>query len=565
MSARRRKTLLYCGPDPATFESLASVVADVARAEQSPARRGLTIRHTKADLTLLPAFTLREAMDTLATTFLNLIVIDLRFSDDPADQQARVEEAWALLDRLDDVSDIEARFGFHRIVVLVSGPDGAFIDQVLVELGGRGVRHVLKERRFRADETPQGYARRVLNLCLRLLFAPRDGQMALAAAGGGITAIFFELGALKCLDDCLADRGVNDLDMFFGISAGAVVTSLLANGFAAEEFMAAIAGYRGGRLDPIDLSLARVGHLNTRDMAWRLGVAARAVARSAVDVLRGRPGPTIDGVFLGATSLVGAPFHSDRYEETLRGVFALPGATNRFRHLRRPLYIGATNQDTRRHTLFGAAPFDRVPISRAVQASLSLNPAFSAVEISGSWYEDGQVTRTSNFYEAIRRNADLIFVLDPFVPYHSREPGFAYRRGMLYNIDQDVRSLSFTRFEAAQSHALRRHPRVSSYTFVPNNSLRHILSINPMDHRVYLPLFQGAYLGTLRRLQHVAYRLRGDLALRGVTLDMAPAEAIAERLEAAGEGVALEDFFPDGRIDLRTPPLSLNHTARPDG
>ena len=152
-------------------------------------------------------------------------------------------------------------------------------------------------------------------------------------------------------------------------------------------------------------------------------------------------------------------------------------------------------------------------------------------------------------------------MLDPFVPYHSREPGFAFRRGMLYNIDQDVRSLSFTRYETARNFALRRYPKVSSYTFLPNNSLRHILSVNPMDHRVFMEIFQGAYLGTLRRIQHTRYRLEGDLGLHGITLDTAPAEAIAERLEAVGDKVKLEDFFTNGKIEMRTPPLSLEPAA----
>ena len=561
---RPQKTLLYCGPDPEAFQSLVGSIAEVARAEVLPAPAatadspaGLRLAHPRSDLTILPAYTVPQALDTLAGTFLNLLVIDLRFSEDEAEQQARVAKARELLRTLDDVDDVERRFGFHRIVVLVSGPDGAFIDNLLVELGSLGVRHVLKERRFRAGETPRHFARRVLGLTMRLLFAPRNGQIALISSGGGITAIFFELGAIKALDDCLPDLPINDLDMFFGISAGAVVNSAIAQGFAPEEFMAAIDGREGGRIPPVNLSLARLSNANLADMRQRLGIASRAVVRAGADVLRRRPGPTVDDIFLGATALVGAPFHSDAYEALLRRMHTRPGATNDFRLLRRPLFIGATNQDARRHTLFGDEDNGDTPISRAVQASLSINPAFSSVEIGGTWYEDGAITRTSNFSEAIRRGAELIFVFEPFVPYHSREPGFAHRRGMLYNIDQNVRSLSFTRFETERNHSLRRHPEVSSYTFLPNNRLRHLLSINPMDHRIHLEAFRGSYLSTLRRLQGMAYRLRGDLGLHGIRFDTAKAEAVAERLEHAGDKLRLEDFFPDGRVVLPERPLSL--------
>ena len=99
--------------------------------------------------------------------------------------------------------------------------------------------------------------------------------------------------------------------MFFGISAGAVVNSAIAQGFAPEEFMAAIDGREGGRIPPVNLSLARLSNANLADMRQRLGIASRAVVRAGADVLRRRPGPTVDDIFLGATALVGAPFHSD--------------------------------------------------------------------------------------------------------------------------------------------------------------------------------------------------------------------------------------------------------------
>jgi len=555
---RFRFRALYCGPDRATFDQLVDHMGTPEDRRVSPAEGAERVLATsRFQLTWVPAFTMEQAQGSLATLFLNLIVIDLRWTEDPVEHEERIGKARALLKMLDEVDDIESRYGFHRIVVLVSGPDGGRIDDLMVELGGRGIRHVLKERRFRGDETPDHFAGRVVDLAEELLLAPRSGRTALCAAGGGITAIYFELGALKCLDDCLATGSANDFDMYFGISAGAVVTSLISNGFAAEEFMAAIAGFEGGRIPPVNLSLARLGHLNLADMRARLRRATIDSVKGLARMARGQAGPTVDSVFLSATSLVGAPFRSDNYEALLQSILSSPGASNDFRRLRRPLYVGATNQDTRRHVLWGDEDHRHVPVSKAVQASLSINPAFSSVEIEGAWYEDGAVTRTSNFTEAIRRGADLIIVLDPFLPYHSKEPGFSNQRGMLYNIDQDVRSLSFTRFETARNHALRRHPEVRSYTLLPNNRLRRLISENPMDHRPYLEIFRGAYLATLRRINTVRYRLDGDLSLHGIRLNTRHAEAIAGRLRAAGDDLAFSDFFVDGRVRLRTPRLSL--------
>jgi hypothetical protein len=50
------------------------------------------------------------------------------------------------------------------------------------------------------------------------------------------------MGALKCLADCLPPGALNAFDMYFGISAGAVLTGILANGYSIDEFMASIAG-----------------------------------------------------------------------------------------------------------------------------------------------------------------------------------------------------------------------------------------------------------------------------------------------------------------------------------
>jgi hypothetical protein len=74
-----------------------------------------------------------------------------------------------------------------------------------------------------------------------------------------------------------------------------------------------------------------------------------------------------------------------------------------------------------------------------------------------------------------------------------------------------------------------------------------------MDHRSYLEIWRGAYLGTLRRVHALGYRMKGDLAVHGVAFDVARAEAVAIRLESARK-LAFTDFFPDGRVEVEVPP-----------
>ncbi|MBK6811571.1 MAG: patatin-like phospholipase family protein [Sandaracinaceae bacterium] len=559
----RPRRILHLAPSPSGFRALCAALPSCRPATPAEANACPTnafhVEHGGEVFELVGHHRREDAWRCLQQHYVSLLVLDLRAhggegsGPHEALSEARLTFAIDVLDALDHVEDLELRYGFHRILVVVPDALDARIDALLVELGARGVRHVLRAG-VEGEAGGPAFAERLLTRARDILHQRRTPRSALCASGGGITGIFFEMGVLKCLDDALVGRRVNDFDMFFGISAGAVVTSLLAVGYTIGELMASIAGHEGGRIPPLNLSLARVSHVNYPDMSWRARSVLGSLGRSARDVLLRRDRPDWDGLFLESTALVGAPFHSRQFERMLREVLTANGGTNDFAALPRPLLIGASDQDERRAMLFGAEGQQDTPISQAVQASLSINPAFGSVSIKGRYYEDGAITRTSNFVEAIQRGANLVLVLDPFVPYVSKTPGVSHRRGLLYNLDQDLRTLSYTRYEATRNHVLRQRPEVSTYTFLPSNSLRRLLSVNPMDHRPYLQIWKGAYLSTLQRLEQVCHRLRGDFFEQGMVLDTARPLAVAARLEATREP-KLADFFPDGRVTLEAPPL----------
>ncbi len=551
---RKIKRVLYAGSGLDCFESLVSDMEQVTGSERIETEPYPVLRYGGADIEWVPVWDTLGATDALRSAYVNLLVIDLRWSEN---FDARLGEIRGLLNELDHSEDVEQRYGFHRIVVLMSGPDPHRIDQLIVELGSIGVRHVLRQE-FSANAPAWSsdipFAARVLGQAAELTQARKIGKTAICASGGGITGIYFEMGVFKCLDDCLMNCSVNDFDMMFGISAGAVITSLLSVGYTVDEVMAAVVGAPGGRIKPLSFSLLRLSHINHEDLRWRLMSATKTGLHAFWEALRGRGRDTADSLFLEYTSLVGAPFHSAEFEVMLREIIGTSGSKDDFRALPVELYIGASDQDARHHVLFGAESYDHVPISKAVRASLSVNPAFSSVPIDGRYYEDGAITRTSNFGEAIRRGATLIFTMDPFVPYVSKFPGVAHRRGVLYNIDQDIRTISFTRFERARNAVLRKHPEVSSYTFLPSNTLRRLLSTNPMDHRPYLEIWKGSYLSALQRVDQLCHRLRGDLAEHGIQLDTTKAEVIAEQLRNASSP-SFEDFFVDRKINIRKRPF----------
>ncbi len=562
---QKRKRVLYVGSGRDAFESLVSDMERVPGAERIEADVYPGLRYGGAEIEWVPVWDTVGATGALRSAYVNLLLVDLRWNEG---FETRLEEARGLLKELDHPEDVEQRYGFHRIVVLASGPDSHRIDKLIGELGSVGVRHVIRQEfssTVPAWSSDIAFAKRVLQQAAELTQARKIGKTAICASGGGITGIYFEMGVLKCLDDCLVNCGVNDFDMLFGISAGAVVTSLLSVGYTVDELMAAVAGVPGGRIRPLTFSLLRLSHINHEDLRWRLLSATKTGLRAFWETLRGRGRDTAESLFLEYTSLVGAPFHSAEFEVMLHEFLGASGSKDDFRTLPVELYIGASDQDARHHVLFGAEGYDHVPISKAVRASLSVNPAFSSVPIDGRYYEDGAITRTSNFAEAIKRDATLIFTMDPFVPYVSKLPGVAHRRGVLYNIDQDIRTISFTRFERARNAVLRKHPEVSSYTFLPSNTLRRLLSTNPMDHRPYLEIWRGAYLSGLQRIDQLCHRLRGDLAEHGIQLDTTAAEAVAEQLRTAATP-SFEDFFVDRKVAIKKRPFMsrTEPTAQPE-
>ncbi|HYN40804.1 MAG TPA: patatin-like phospholipase family protein [Thermoanaerobaculia bacterium] len=553
-----RKRILYFAPSRAHSDSLFGVLGSVPGAARARENGGTAFRLDDITLRFVLRQDVVEAHEALHHGYYNAVVLDLRtMSGRSTRLEEHFEKTMRLLDLMDAEPDIELRYGFHRILALISGHDSAQVDDLIRRLGSRGIGHVLRDPSVCYLDSscsrlpaPADFGQLVVDELVRMTTAGKKGSRALCASGGGITGIYFEMGALKCLSDCLPHGALNAFDMYFGISAGAVLSGILANGYSIDEFMAAIAGHPCERIPNVDLSLLKVAHVSLASLAAPFENAFRGFATTLADVVRGKANPSFSSLFLDYSDLLAAPFRADGYEAMLRFLFTQPGATNDFRKLHRRLYVGATDQDAREHVLFGEPGFDNVPVSQAIQASLSINPAFASTKIGERYYVDGAVTRTSDFTEAIRKGADLIFVLDPLVPYVSKgAAGFASRRGVLYNADQDIRTVSFTRFETTRHWVLRQRPDVSMYTFLPANRLRKVLSVNPMDHRPYLAIWRGAYLSTLQRIHLLRHRMCGDLATHGLALDTSRAEAVAARLEAA-PSVTFADFFPDGKVEV---------------
>lgn len=544
--------VLYVRPSAEAFVSFASELDDA----------GLVTKHIGDELQVeCDGMALRFAHSSdassvrrrLAYEYVSFVLVDARPTAAYPSIEAIRPGIDALMTELDYASDVELRYGFHRIGVLVSNESNDALEALLLSLGGWGVRFA-----WRAQSGESGFLRRVVGAMSNLIRDRNVGKKALCLSGGGTTGIYFELGVLKCLQDCLPEGALNEMDMYFGISAGAVVGSMLAVGYSIDDAMAAISGESETRLPPFDLRLVRRRNYSLELMKRSLRRATRRGTQSVSRLLGRRRATSLAPEY---PSIWAPPFMADELERYLKAAFETPGATNRFDHLDRELYIGATDLDTRQHTLFGSKDAPATTISKAVQASVSFNPVFGPVQIGDRFFEDGAVTRTSNMSESIERGATLVLIVDPFVPRVSREPGVHVERSLFYHVDQNIRTMSFTRFANARKWLLRRHPEVSFYSFLPSNRLRHLLSDNPMDHRAFEKIWRGAYLSTLARIERCGPKLIGDLAAHGLHVDLERARVVADRLESI-EHPSLADFYPERRLENRSSELTLDRQRR---
>jgi NTE family protein len=243
---------------------------------------------------------------------------------------------------------------------------------------------------------------------------PRS-KFGLALAGGVLEGGFYEVGVLCALEDAVEGLDFTRADVYVGVSSGAVITSMLANGITPRTLSRAILSLSPEpvlNLDPNILFTPAV-----REYARRVGKVPRLLGRWIQRRIERPLDLSLIGSLLelGALAPVGI-FDSAPMERYLARVFSSGGRTNDFRGLRGQLRVVAVNLDTSELVTFGGEGEDHVSISRAVQASVSLPGFYCPVEIDGKHYIDGVARRTLNASVALDEGADLLFCVNPIVP-----------------------------------------------------------------------------------------------------------------------------------------------------
>jgi predicted acylesterase/phospholipase RssA len=244
--------------------------------------------------------------------------------------------------------------------------------------------------------------------------ARKRDRTALVLAGGGLTGVAYEIGALRALDRILTNKTVNDFDIYVGTSAGAVVSAALASGMPPIVLAGLMAGTVPGfsRLSRLQLYRPNIG-----EAVSRLIKAPQLLRRAFGEYWQFRDRVPISEALLNLSPLLPSGiFNNAGVENYIRETLETAGLSDDFRDIPRELHIVATDIEADRRVTFSRRTSPDVPISKAVAASSSIPILFRPVEIEGRHYVDGGIKGHAAIDVAISRGATLVLVINGLVP-----------------------------------------------------------------------------------------------------------------------------------------------------
>ena len=397
--------------------------------------------------------------------------------------------------------------------------------------------------------------------------AARKSRIGLALAGGGPLGAIYEIGALCALDESLDGISFNNLHHYVGVSAGGFIAAGLANGMTPRGLCAAFI--------ETDIQPSEVF-----DPAWLMVPAYSEFLRRGI-MLPGLMATSLWRATLGGKTLLSALealgpalptgiFSNQEIDVRLTRFFTQPGRTNDFRQLKAKLTLVATNLDSGDAAPFGQPGWDHVPISKAVQASSALPGLFPPVEIDKQYFVDGALKKTMHAGVAMDEGIDLMFCLNPLVPFDATRPQTLSRQlsqkfgmspripriidgGLPAVMSQTFRSMIHSRLELGMKHYERSYPHTDIVLLEPDHRDTAMFLANTFSYRQRRQMAEHAYQSTRHLLRSRQTTLSARLARHGIALNMTvlddPKRQLVAPLPAAsrvGRALAsLEEIMDD--------------------
>jgi predicted acylesterase/phospholipase RssA len=361
----------------------------------------------------------------------------------------------------------------------------------------------------------------------------RGPRIGLALAGGGPVGAVYEIAALCALQDALHGVDFSALQVYVGVSSGAFIASMLANRFTPAELREILieTASEDHAIDPdVFLSPAMT------ELAQRAASLPRLALETVWRRLRAPLGGRNELLAGAGRAIPTGVFDNERLARFLEQAFRGQGRSNDFRRLGTKLRLVATDLDTSDTVEFGAAGHDRVPISRAVQASAALPVLYPPVRIGGRDYVDGALRKTLHASVALHEGARLVFCINPIVPFDARlaaRNGHP-RRGKLADaglpvvLSQTFRTLIHSRMQVGMASYRTRYKGADVLLFEPRRDDPEMFFTNVFAYSSRHRVFEHGYRSTLRdlaaRRRELAPRLaRHGISIRGPVLSAAVA------------------------------------------
>ena len=358
----------------------------------------------------------------------------------------------------------------------------------------------------------------------------KNPRIGLALAGGGPLGAIYEIGALCALEESLQGISFTHLHHYVGVSAGGFIAAGLANGMTPRELCAA---FIETDVEPSEVF----------DPAWLMVPAYGEFLRRAI-MLPGLLASSLWRATVGGKSLLNALealgpalptgiFSNDEIDVRLTRFFTKPGRTNDFRQLKAKLTLVATNLDSGDAAPCGQPGWDHVPISKAVQASSALPGLFPPVEIDNQYFVDGALKKTMHAGVAMDEGIDLMFCLNPLVPFDATRPQPLARKfavsqripriidgGLPAVMSQTFRAMIHSRLELGMKHYEHSYPQTDIVLLEPDHRDTDMFLANTFSYRQRRQMAEHAYQSTRHMLRSRKTTLATQLARHGISLNM---------------------------------------------
>ena len=354
----------------------------------------------------------------------------------------------------------------------------------------------------------------------------RRRKTALALAGGGPLGAIYEIGVLMALSEALDGFDFNELDAYVGVSAGSFIAAGLANGLSPAYL------YRMF----IDSDSAEVPFEPEMLLRPAMGEYARRAAlfpSLLLESLREYSRSPLQRGFLASfqrlsRAIPTGVFDNAGIDDFLTRLFSLPGLSNDFRRIRKPLFLVATDLDSGASVAFGGEGFKHVPIATAIKASAALPGLYPPVDIDGRWYVDGALKKTLHASVALKAGAGLVLCINPLVPFDARhashERHLRQRKlvdgGLPVVLAQTFRAIIHSRMKTGLAKYDIEYKDADVILFEPSRDDADMFFTNIFSYADRKRLSEQAYRKTREELRRRHDELAPKLARHGVTINL---------------------------------------------